>query len=181
MDRMGYSYLPVLLDREGKERFPRLHHLEVNPEATVQERVRWIDGTWSPSWHWNRELLDRAHDELQKLSKLIDLYAKKDRNIDEWYWKSATNGIFTTKQLAKMVDDRVLTGSAGRQATIKNNLVPGKVEVFMWRVLRKRLSTRVDLDKRGMDLDSVRCPVYDDDVETIDHSLILCRHALDVW
>ncbi|XP_071687552.1 uncharacterized protein [Rutidosis leptorrhynchoides] len=38
-----------------------------------------------------------------------------------------------------------------------------------------------ELDKRGIDLDTVRCPLCDDDVETIDHSMIFCRHSMEIW
>ncbi|XP_071687221.1 uncharacterized protein [Rutidosis leptorrhynchoides] len=44
-----------------------------------------------------------------------------------------------------------------------------------------RIPVRVELDKRGIDLHSVRCPVCDDDLESVDHSLINCKFARDVW
>ncbi|XP_071704555.1 uncharacterized protein [Rutidosis leptorrhynchoides] len=68
-----------------------------------------------------------------------------------------------------------------RQETFKNNLVLGKIEIFVWRALKKRLATRVDLDYRGIDLHSLRCPLCDDWLETIDHALFLCKHAFDIW
>ncbi|GKC02882.1 RNA-directed DNA polymerase, eukaryota, reverse transcriptase zinc-binding domain protein [Tanacetum coccineum] len=46
--------------------------------------------------------------------------------------------------------------------------------------MNKRVPTRVNLDKREMDLDSVRCPFCDDDIETKDHSFALCSTANDV-
>ncbi|XP_071729054.1 uncharacterized protein [Rutidosis leptorrhynchoides] len=39
----------------------------------------------------------------------------------------------------------------------------------------------MELDKRGLDLHGVRCPLCDDDLETVDHSLIFCKHVIDVW
>ncbi|XP_071738688.1 uncharacterized protein [Rutidosis leptorrhynchoides] len=64
---------------------------------------------------------------------------------------------------------------------MRNNLVPLKAEVFVWRVTRRRLPIRVELDKRGIDLNSVRCPLCDDNIESLDHVFIFCKHALDVW
>ncbi|XP_071725859.1 uncharacterized protein [Rutidosis leptorrhynchoides] len=49
----------------------------------------------------------------------------------------------------------------------------------MWK--KKRLPVLVELVKRGIDLHSVRCPLCDDAIETVDHSLILCKHVSDVW
>ncbi|XP_071727951.1 uncharacterized protein [Rutidosis leptorrhynchoides] len=68
-----------------------------------------------------------------------------------------------------------------RHATIRNNLVPLKIVIFIWRVLKRRIPVCTEIDKRGIDLDSVRCPLCDDDVESIDHALFFCRHSMDIW
>ncbi|XP_071739493.1 uncharacterized protein [Rutidosis leptorrhynchoides] len=47
--------------------------------------------------------------------------------------------------------------------------------------MKKRLPVKLELDRRGIDLHSVRCPLCDDDLESVDHSIIFCEHALDVW
>ncbi|XP_071700638.1 uncharacterized protein [Rutidosis leptorrhynchoides] len=44
-----------------------------------------------------------------------------------------------------------------------------------------QLPVRVELDKRGVDLHSVRCPLCDDGLESVDHSFIFCKHAQDIW
>ncbi|XP_071728864.1 uncharacterized protein [Rutidosis leptorrhynchoides] len=46
---------------------------------------------------------------------------------------------------------------------------------------KKRLPVLFELDKRGVDLNSVRCPLCDGDIESVNHSLILCKQAFDVW
>ncbi|XP_071714376.1 uncharacterized protein [Rutidosis leptorrhynchoides] len=51
----------------------------------------------------------------------------------------------------------------------------------MWRARKKRLPVLTELDKRGIDLHSVRCPLCDGDIETVDHSIVVCKHALDIW
>ncbi|GJT13183.1 putative ribonuclease H protein [Tanacetum coccineum] len=38
-----------------------------------------------------------------------------------------------------------------------------------------------ELDKRGIDLDSLLCPCCDDSVESCDHSLVTCNVAKSVW
>ncbi|XP_071704435.1 uncharacterized protein [Rutidosis leptorrhynchoides] len=46
---------------------------------------------------------------------------------------------------------------------------------------RRRLPVRVELDNRGIDLHTVRCPICDDDMESTDHALVLCKLAFEVW
>ncbi|XP_071704484.1 uncharacterized protein [Rutidosis leptorrhynchoides] len=78
-------------------------------------------------------------------------------------------------------EDPWVCGLLVREVFLKNRLTPIKVAIFIWRALKRRIPVRIELDKRGIDLDSVRCPLCDDDVETIEHTLIFCRHAMDIW
>ncbi|GKC97323.1 RNA-directed DNA polymerase, eukaryota, reverse transcriptase zinc-binding domain protein, partial [Tanacetum coccineum] len=65
--------------------------------------------------------------------------------------------------------------------TLWNKLLPSKVNIFTWRVLNKRLPTRLNLDRRGIDLDTVRCPLCNNDIETKDHIFVKCPLAIDTW
>ncbi|XP_071728849.1 uncharacterized protein [Rutidosis leptorrhynchoides] len=99
----------------------------------------------------------------------------------KWKWNLSSTGRFSTKKLQKLIEKKFLTEGRGSRETIRNNLVQIKVEIFIWRVLHKRIPVLVELDKRGVDLHSVGCPTCDNDVETIDHSLIFCNLAFDIW
>ncbi|XP_071695592.1 uncharacterized protein [Rutidosis leptorrhynchoides] len=92
-----------------------------------------------------------------------------------WYW---------VRDPAGFVENR------GRKAagyslihhdTTRNKLVPKKIVLFIWRAQKKRLQVLVEIDKRGIDLDSIRCPLCDDDLKSVDHVLIFCKYALDIW
>lgn len=67
------------------------------------------------------------------------------------------------------------------QETSRNNLVPKKVEVFIRRALKGRLPVRVELDKRGIDLNTVLCPCCEESIESIAHCLVGCKDSLAVW
>ncbi|XP_071687548.1 uncharacterized protein [Rutidosis leptorrhynchoides] len=73
------------------------------------------------------------------------------------------------------------SGSHSAQETLRNNLMPKKIEDFIWRVLEKILPVRIELDKKGIDLHSIRCPICDDGLESIDHALFECKFSSDVW
>ncbi|XP_071713962.1 uncharacterized protein [Rutidosis leptorrhynchoides] len=100
---------------------------------------------------------------------------------DLWIWKAGGSEIFSTKGLTNLLNSRLLIPSSNSRETLCNKLVPKKIEVFVWRANKKRLPVLVELDKRGIDLHSVRYPLCDNDIETVNHSLILCKHAFDVW
>ncbi|GKC26706.1 reverse transcriptase domain, reverse transcriptase zinc-binding domain protein [Tanacetum coccineum] len=133
------------------DRFPRLYHFDMRKEVNVLERGVWVDNSWV--WEW-----DSVRDIRGKVSKeLEDLLVHGQRT-------------FKVKELS----------DNGDQETLWNKLVPKKVNRFIWRALRGRLPVRVELDKRGVDLDPVLCPSCNNVVETCAHCLITCDLAMSV-
>ncbi|XP_071699502.1 uncharacterized protein [Rutidosis leptorrhynchoides] len=48
-------------------------------------------------------------------------------------------------------------------------------------ITKDELPVRIEPDIKGIDLHMVQCPLCDDDLESVDHSLIFCSHAQMVW
>ena len=44
-----------------------------------------------------------------------------------------------------------------------------------------KLPSRVDLDRKGIDVGSILCPLCMDDVETVNHIFFSCNMAKDLW
>ncbi|GJT83322.1 RNA-directed DNA polymerase, eukaryota [Tanacetum coccineum] len=55
------------------------------------------------------------------------------------------------------------------------------VNIHSWRLRMDRLPSRYNIDLRGIDLNSVRCPLCDGDIETSQHLFVDCPVACDVW
>ncbi|GJV26547.1 RNA-directed DNA polymerase, eukaryota, reverse transcriptase zinc-binding domain protein [Tanacetum coccineum] len=101
--------------------------------------------------------------------------------MDIWRWKFNEDGGFAVKELTRLVEERTLDVENAREDTSWLNLVPRKVNIFVWRALKRRLPVREELDKRGIDLDTVLCPCCDSVVESCEHSLVMCSMAMGVW
>ncbi|XP_071723852.1 uncharacterized protein [Rutidosis leptorrhynchoides] len=164
-----------------KDKFKRLSRFDNDINASVKDRVIWDGAKGAGNWSWAREPFERAKDELEGLTKLISGAVLHPEKKDAWRWALGTNGLFTTKALTDMINSGLLTSSDSNCETLRNKLVPKKVEVFVWRARKLRLPVLVELDKRGIDLHSVRCPLCDEDIETVNNSLILCKHVFAVW
>ncbi|XP_071711097.1 uncharacterized protein [Rutidosis leptorrhynchoides] len=134
------------------------------------------------TWEWVRHPSGRTLNEFYDLKQLLrDVKLSRDKK-DSWKWSLASNGLFTVKKLSSIIDAHILGISNNNgEATCRNGLVPKKVELFVWRLLLNRLPVRLELDNRGIDLHSVRCPVCDDGLESVEHSIISCRLAQDIW
>ncbi|GJV76117.1 reverse transcriptase domain, reverse transcriptase zinc-binding domain protein [Tanacetum coccineum] len=98
---------------------------------------------------------------------------------DRWRWALHESGDFTVKELTKLVEEKILDVNIEGDATIWNKWVPKKVNIFVWRALKGRLLVREELDKRGIDLDTLLCPSCGDVVESCSFQA-LCGSGLQV-
>ncbi|XP_071740058.1 uncharacterized protein [Rutidosis leptorrhynchoides] len=119
-----------------------------------------------------------SHYHLEGGSRLLNSSGQDERT-----WPLSPTCVFSIKLLSGLLSQAELGTPAINldNCTLHNKLVPLKVKLFIWRARHNRLPTRVKLDKRGMDLGTIRCPVCDDGQETVDHSIILCNFSLDIW
>ncbi|XP_071738994.1 uncharacterized protein [Rutidosis leptorrhynchoides] len=101
--------------------------------------------------------------------------------MDKWEWKLQSNGQFSTHTLSKMIDSKQLQHFVSQHETDRLQILPQKIGILTWRVKKRRIPVRVELDNRGVDLDSVRCPVCNNDLETVDHIFLHCNFAKDLW
>ncbi|XP_071727211.1 uncharacterized protein [Rutidosis leptorrhynchoides] len=112
---------------------------------------------------------------------MISGFVFNNSGVDEWRWTLAPNGKLTTKKLHSIIEEKINEGNSLHIETHRNPLVSKKIEIFIWRARLRRLAVRVELDKRGVNLHSVLCPICNDVVESVEHSLILCKFAMEVW
>ncbi|GJY79149.1 RNA-directed DNA polymerase, eukaryota [Tanacetum coccineum] len=82
------------------------------------------------------------------------------------------------KTTREHIDQRYLPNDG--METRWNPFLPKKISIFIWRVLRDRLPTRWNLSRKGIDVDSLSCPVCDVGIETIQHSMI-STHGLMIY
>ncbi|GJY76103.1 putative RNA-directed DNA polymerase [Tanacetum coccineum] len=99
---------------------------------------------WLDKWVGDLRLCDRFPRLFHLDSRLEGRVAEKGRWIegvwrDQWWWNLNENGGFTVKELTSMIEERTLQLEVSRQDTIWNKLVPKKVNIFVWRALKKRL------------------------------------------
>ncbi|GKE15390.1 RNA-directed DNA polymerase, eukaryota, reverse transcriptase zinc-binding domain protein, partial [Tanacetum coccineum] len=64
------------------------------------------------------------------------------------------DGIFTVKELSRLIEEKSLHVNDDGQETLWNKLVPKKVNIFVRIALKGRLPVRLELDRRDIDLDT---------------------------
>ncbi|GJY23186.1 RNA-directed DNA polymerase, eukaryota [Tanacetum coccineum] len=58
--------------------------------------------------------------------------------------------------------------------------VPIKVNVLAWKIKLDNLPTRLNISRRGMDIDSILCPTCGKAVESTRHIFFTCQIARDI-
>ncbi|XP_071687297.1 uncharacterized protein [Rutidosis leptorrhynchoides] len=166
-----------------KEAFYRLCMLDRNKQAFVGDRIKQADdgsGKLDFSWEWDRPISGRTGADLRNLESLLASVELGNQTNGAWKWNLEADGVFRTKSLSLTIDKKRLQ-SAVANATLRNKSIPQKVGVFVWRALQKRIPVRVELDKRGIDLDSILCPLCKSDIESVDHILVQCSLVKELW
>ncbi|GKE33200.1 reverse transcriptase domain, reverse transcriptase zinc-binding domain protein [Tanacetum coccineum] len=117
---------------------------------------------WVDRWVDNRRLCDifsrLYHLDRRKEGSVMDKGSWVNGVWDRWRWVQVEDGVFKVKELTRLVEEKILH-----------------------RALKGRLPVRVELDRRGIDLDSVLYPSCNNVVESCAHSLVTCDLAMSVW
>ncbi|GJZ27327.1 RNA-directed DNA polymerase, eukaryota [Tanacetum coccineum] len=87
--------------------------------------------------------------------------------------------MFRVKDIRSSIDSILLPSDAISTRWVK--YVPIKINVFVWRARLDRLPTRVNLDRRGVIIDSVLCPLCGAVSEDISHVLFRCDLASRIF
>ncbi|GKC88619.1 RNA-directed DNA polymerase, eukaryota, reverse transcriptase zinc-binding domain protein [Tanacetum coccineum] len=86
---------------------------------------------------------------------------------------------FSVASVRSLVDSHML--DTVNDSTRWNKNIPIKVNVFLWRLKLNKLPSRVNLDRRGIEIESILCPSCHEDIETINHSFFNYGMAKDLW
>ena len=144
--------------------------LGTNRLCSISERYLGLNGPQQFNWAWRREV--RSGPEETQLVSLVDLLKEFNPSVEADSWKFTINTphIFSVSAMRKHIDIQILDTSGSKVRWNKNT--PIKINIFAWRLVINRLPTRHNLDLRGVDLDSILCPVCNE-AEEIDQQLFL--------
>nr|GEX64499.1 RNA-directed DNA polymerase, eukaryota, reverse transcriptase zinc-binding domain protein [Tanacetum cinerariifolium] len=117
------------------------------------------------------------HEQLSDLASLLNPMGLSLSN-DRWFYSLSSSGAFNVKDTRLAIDDLILPSYF--EPTRWVNLIPIKINVFMWRACRDGLPTRHNLARKGVNLESTDCPVCQLEEEDVCHLLFRCSLAQEV-
>nr|GEV34660.1 transposon Ty3-G Gag-Pol polyprotein [Tanacetum cinerariifolium] len=162
-------------DTHLAQQFPRLFVLEEFKNAMVGDR--WNGSSFA--WNWRRPL--RGGTEDYQYHRICDFIKQVTivQTEDSWRWSCDKMDSFSVNGLRIHLDCLALPSHY--LATRWNKIVPRKVNIHVWRLIKDRLPTRFNLWFRGIDNVSLICPMCNNGLESSYHTMSECIIAIKVW
>ncbi|GJV85529.1 RNA-directed DNA polymerase, eukaryota [Tanacetum coccineum] len=98
---------------------------------------------------------------------------------DRWRWSLSGDGEYSVASVRNLIDDRTLAEVGAKTRWIK--YVPIKVNILAWRIKLNNLPSRLNLSRRGLDLDTIFCPSCNSAVESSNHIFFGCPMVKDLY
>ncbi|GKC56064.1 RNA-directed DNA polymerase, eukaryota, reverse transcriptase zinc-binding domain protein [Tanacetum coccineum] len=158
-----------------KDLFPRLYMLENNKSVTVACKINGValDTSFRRSPRGGVEASQL--DALSELVTSITLRPCGDRLV----WNLENSGVFTVASIRKCIDNGRFPGGDVSVKWIKS--VPIKVNILAWKIACDVMPTRLNISRRGIIVDTIRCPICNAGVESSNHLFFSCdvaRHLM---
>ncbi|XP_071699188.1 uncharacterized protein [Rutidosis leptorrhynchoides] len=155
--------------------FNRLYHLDMCKDDCIADK--WMNGEWQ--FLWSRESIGSRNEQLvNDLRCCLSFCQLADRD-DRWLYSLSNDGLYTVKSAREGIDQVALPSSHVK--TIWFKFLPRKVNIFLWRLRLDSLPVRWNLSAKGIEINSIVCPVCNNGVETRDHLFFDCSVVKDLW
>nr|GEW29762.1 RNA-directed DNA polymerase, eukaryota, reverse transcriptase zinc-binding domain protein [Tanacetum cinerariifolium] len=89
------------------------------------------------------------------------------------------DGEFSIASVRNLIDDKTLAEVGAKTRWIK--YVPIKVNILAWRIKLNNLPSRLNLSRRGLDLDTIFCPSRNSAVKSSNHIFFGCPMVKDLY
>ncbi|GKC02548.1 RNA-directed DNA polymerase, eukaryota, reverse transcriptase zinc-binding domain protein, partial [Tanacetum coccineum] len=115
---------------------------------------------------------DKWHDSFVLKDLFPRLYVL-ETNKKMYVWSLDNSGSFSVASLREVIDAKRYVG--GKSSTRWVKYVPIKVNVMAWKIKLDAIPTRINMSRRGIDLDSLSCPICECGIESVGHLFFQCQ------
>ncbi|GJR84160.1 RNA-directed DNA polymerase, eukaryota [Tanacetum coccineum] len=154
-------------------KYPRLFALELDKQVSVESKLL---SSMESSFRRNVRGGIEQH-MLEELTSTLETVSLSN-SCDRWICDLTSDGVFRVNEVRNCIDDIFLPSQVIETRWVR--FVPIKVNIFIWRARQDCLPTRVNLVRRGINVDSCVCPICSSGEDEINHILFRCDLAQQV-
>ncbi|GKB92633.1 RNA-directed DNA polymerase, eukaryota [Tanacetum coccineum] len=152
-----------------KDVFPRLYALERHQNVTIHTKL--IDYSLVNSFRRNpRSGVEEF--QLDNLSRLVSTITLSSA-VDRYVWSLENSGEFSVKSIRQVIDANCFPVIHSATRWVKS--VPLKVNIMAWKIKTDGLPTRINISRRGIEIDSIVCPICNSGAESSCHIFFQCN------
>ncbi|KAL5163491.1 hypothetical protein HKD37_07G020384 [Glycine soja] len=141
-------------------------------QQLIQQMGSHKDSGWEWNFTWRRPLFDSEID--RAVNFLTEVQHKE--------WLGDPTGQYSAHTAYSMLGEGLEAGTLDEcYSKLWSIKVPSKVIVFVWRLLRDRLPTRLNLQRRQVQLTDISCPFCIIKEEDAAHLFLHCSKIQPLW
>ncbi|KAH1215225.1 putative ribonuclease H protein [Glycine max] len=127
-------------------------------------------------------MFDSKIDLVVSFLKDVDCKSIQPQYEDQWVWSADQRGQYTARSAyIVMRGDISEETEGGAFQELWKLKIPNKISAFVWRLLKDRLPTRVNLRRRQVEVEDSTCPFCRNMEESARHLFFQCSGILPVW
>ncbi|GJS24646.1 RNA-directed DNA polymerase, eukaryota, reverse transcriptase zinc-binding domain protein [Tanacetum coccineum] len=155
--------------------FPRIYALELDKHISVASKLSQPDLDVS----FRRKPRGGAEqDQMYALRLKVEGHILSN-SMDRWFWSLTGSGEFSVASIRNFIDDQSF--KVFSPSTRWNKAVPKKINIMAWKVKMNNLPTRFNLSRRGLNIESILCPICNLAAETSCHLFFKCCMVKDIY
>ncbi|XVF85746.1 hypothetical protein PTKIN_Ptkin17bG0142100 [Pterospermum kingtungense] len=164
-----------------KVNFPRIYALAMLKEGKVNDYGYFDNNKWIWNIPLRRDVFDWEIPQWNHFCSLLQNYCICNTIEDKLVWKDSCSGRYTSKYFCwKFLKDNNL--SHERWGKVWRGLLPPKVEVFMWQLLKGRVAVKQNLVARNLlSVDNANCVFCRGAIESVSHLFFVCPVSWKIW
>ena len=163
-------------------KYPRLYLNSCQQNHFIQQMGVLKDIGWEWDFKWRRLLFDSEIPMVDSFLKDVGGIRIQPRSRDEWVWKQDPTGQYTVKSAYLALRGNVIEGDDTADFEVLWKLrIPSKAAVFVWRLLRDRLPTKLNLRRRNVEINDLHCPFCRRSEEDAAHLFFHCSRITPIW
>ncbi|GKE03417.1 RNA-directed DNA polymerase, eukaryota, partial [Tanacetum coccineum] len=137
-----------------------------------------LTGAWKKEI-WLKGLLAESGYELSLVVEIDTGALVKGSSRSEVSAQVEGSGEFSVASSRKFIDDQSIVGANQQTRWIK--VVPRKINILAWKIRFDFLPTRLNLSRRGVEIQSIICPTCNKEVESTSRVFFSCSLVRDIY
>nr|GFB64541.1 RNA-directed DNA polymerase, eukaryota [Tanacetum cinerariifolium] len=142
----------------------------INVVDLIRLKLRNEDSSsfWEDKWRVRSGAEESQFNSLLEIVQVINLVPCEDK----YFWSLESEGDYSVASIRMQIDEKRFQEVGISTRWVKS--VPSKVNITAWKIKTNALPTRFNLSRRGMNIDTLMCPVCKGGVETTSHLFFQC-------